>query len=370
MVSSTIQRKGSIMVTRPRRARGTGSIFWDEDKGRWVGQPSGRPDHKVYGLTYEEAESRLVRLTDQIKAGKPLTTTTFGALADDWLDHHHKSEDTIRHYRDALRKQIRPVFGHREIADIELDELQAFMDQRAYLSRSYLSKFKTIFKLVYRRAEQRGYVTKNLGVLIDLPAGARGSRESQALDYEDSKLLLKAAAPDRLYAWFKLFLDSGARPGELFRLRITDLDLSGRIVYLDGRKNKKPRGVVVSEQTCRVLRDHIANMERERDLAARSSQPWPESDLLFVTGIGTPLTSRNMRTTMRRVARDAGLDTLGWNVTPYTLRHTVATQMAETGRQNSMAIKRKLGHRDPRTTEKYYIHPAEVVEESVGMFDD
>jgi integrase len=80
---------------------------------------------------------------------------------------------------------------------------------------------------------------------------------------------------------------------------------------------------------------------------------WPEEwrDLVFVSEAGTPIDPANARRELRALAEGAGLQ----GVTPYTLRHTAASLMAQDGRPIEH-IADVLGHDGIRMARLVYVH--------------
>src|SRR5262249_45897230 len=82
-------------------------------------------------------------------------------------------------------------------------------------------------------------------------------------------------------------------------------------------------------------------------VAARRKHESGES--LFVNRCGAPMRPQSIRSTLRRLATEAGL---ARRVTPHMLRHTAATLLIETG-VDIRFVQRLLGHSSIATTEIY-----------------
>jgi integrase/recombinase XerD len=141
----------------------------------------------------------------------------------------------------------------------------------------------------------------------------------------------------RLHLIMLFLLDTGARIGEVLKLRISDINLDDLLVTLDG-KGGKQRIVPFSFELRKAVHRYISDFNRK-----------PES-LLFATMAETELGRRN-------VLRDVKVlcNSLGFNPPRRTLhatRHTFATGYLRRG-GNVFALQRVMGHSDLETTKRY-----------------
>src|SRR5207249_10514083 len=95
---------------------------------------------------------------------------------------------------------------------------------------------------------------------------------------------------------------------------------------------------------------HRVSVAAERLAATDWPHEW--TDLVFVSGAGTPIDAANFRRLVRDVARAAGLD----DVVPYALRHIATSLLADAG-VPTQYIADLLGHVDGRMVERVYRHP-------------
>jgi site-specific recombinase XerD len=141
-------------------------------------------------------------------------------------------------------------------------------------------------------------------------------------------------------AWFYLLAHTGVRLGELRELRLGDLDLVGRRLMVRQGKGLRDRVVPLSGPVCQVLDDYI----RVRGEA--------ETDHLLVLR-QEPLTATLVPFRLGRYG-----DTVGVDVSPHRLRHTLATRLVNAG-MDIVSIRRLLGHEKLDTTMIYsHVHDA------------
>ncbi len=156
----------------------------------------------------------------------------------------------------------------------------------------------------------------------------------------------KTARPQRDYTLFSLLLGSGLRVSEVINL---DLDQFGgqRRLYRVKTKGLQERGVVISEEAARALRDYVAG-ERAADAAA-----WPQSRALFLPiaqlqarrpGTEGRLDASSAWAVIRKIAVRALGPEHGRRVHPHLFRHHMGYVMMEQG--GITAVQRQLGHRN------------------------
>ena len=156
---------------------------------------------------------------------------------------------------------------------------------------------------------------------IDELLSRRGeyARRSNYLNQRDQALL-------------ELLYGSGLRASELTRIRLSDLNLTDRVLIVRG-KGDKERVVPLGVPTAKTLEDYLAM----RPL-------FEASPLLFVGYHGRPITRQRVWQIVK--ARSRG------KASPHMLRHSTATHMLDNG-ADLRTIQILLGHADIGTTEIY-----------------
>jgi integrase len=162
----------------------------------------------------------------------------------------------------------------------------------------------------------------------------------RAIDHLENIHQIRRPAADAV----RVIMLTGARRGEIIRLRFRQLDLKNARAILDrrshktGKKTGKPRIIELPTTAQAVI---ARQPEREPD------------DFVFQPAHGKGPISLNKP--WRVIRAEAKLPV---NIVLHSLRHSLATLMAMSGHQapDIMAI---LGHRDIRTSQKY-IHIAEA----------
>ena len=165
-----------------------------------------------------------------------------------------------------------------------------------------------------------------------------------------------AARNDALLA---LLYDTGLRVGEFAALDVSMLDLDEGIVMLPGNLQKdypterSPQYVEIelSPEVVRTLRMYLASR-------------WKDSIAVFPSRQSDRMTNQSVRNVVRTAAEAAEVRPFSVNgrsepteVTPHTLRHSVAYRMLNREKGNTLYdVTKRLRHATIQTTERVYSH--------------
>ena len=148
-------------------------------------------------------------------------------------------------------------------------------------------------------------------------------------------------------AILEVLYGSGLRVSEAAGLRISDIDLTERVVTVWG-KGAKQRRVPLSAPAVAALDHWLAGARAEllgSTTTARGSGTAPTPpDVLFVNLRGRAITARDIRRILDRRAPSP--------THPHALRHTFATHLLDGG-ADLRAVQELLGHTDLATTQLY-----------------
>lgn len=358
-----------------RRANGEGSIFFEEDRNRWVGvfdvgvdPVSGRRRRrKVTGATRKAVAVKLGEIRSQARDGLRVDASpTVGDLYGPWIDRKAErvTAKTVKMYRDLWAGHVGPILETRQVEAITVADVERFLAARNHLSVGSLRKIRGLLAQVIDEAIRHRVVSFNAARLAVLPAGAVPPRKSRTLTVEEAASLLEAADGERHEAWLVTALHTGARPGELAALAWDDVNLDDGTLHIAASKTGTSRTVRLAGHVIDTLRVHRKQLTEER-LMMGARWPADYDKLMFRSEAGTPLDAANLRRFLVRMGRDAGLE---WTPTPYTMRHSHASILSDSG-VHVEHLAQRLGHADPRTTSAYYIHPVTPIVEAGAELD-
>jgi len=163
---------------------------------------------------------------------------------------------------------------------------------------------------------------------------------------------------DRNEAIVALAYDAGLRAGELCGLDVEHVDPDAGTVYLPGEIQKSANGQTpppatlgLERDTTRVLRRYL----RDR---------WKDTPALFPSRSSDRLTTRSVQRLVGKLAVEAGIEPHladggtgePADVTPHTLRHSVAYRIIQVDGGRLKDGQLRLRHANLQTTDQIYSH--------------
>jgi type 1 fimbriae regulatory protein FimB len=191
---------------------------------------------------------------------------------------------------------------------------------------------------------------------------SRRERKREYLEPEEINRLLEVARtgeatrnPVRDYALLLVTFLHGLRASELCNLRVSDVDLKRRVLYVPRLKNGKPAEHPIKAAMQKPFRAHNELRAAQEWLAVRESMK-PETDHLFISEQRRGLSRQNVALLVGKIAEAAGLGKLA--VHGHMLRHSLGYHLVNKG-VNIRVVQEYLGHRRIESTVIYTaINPA------------
>ncbi len=143
-------------------------------------------------------------------------------------------------------------------------------------------------------------------------------------------------------AMLELCYSTGLRSSELTGVKLTDIDLKARTIFVVG-KGGKERYVVFGEVAADCVNQYLKSA---RAMLANGKFSY----LLFLTAWGNAMNNGRFGVVVKQAAAAANIVVPG--VSPHTLRHCFATHMYERG-ADLRIIQMLLGHENLQTTTIY-----------------
>ncbi len=221
-----------------------------------------------------------------------------------------------------------------------------------YLRRRSMSEASIARKMSAARAFLR-YLYRR-GLIGEPPAALSQVRPHRALPAvltpsEIRRLLLQPPLDNPLgirdRAMLEVMYATGLRVSELLGLRMEHLNLTDRVLRVQGKRGRE-RLVPLTENAAYWLQRYLSEA-RPKLLPRRKKGSVP--DWVFLNDRGTPLSRIAFWNKVKLYAASAGITK---QVTPHTLRHSFAVHLLGGG-ADLRAVQELLGHSDITTTQVY-----------------
>ena len=220
-----------------RRGKGEGSIYRRRD-GQWVasvdlGPLDGRRRRKsVYGKTQKEVRDKLRALQRTVDAGSlpAPANLTVARYLEDWLVRFLPGTVSPRTeviYRNAIDRYVVPTLGSvklHQLSPAHVSEMLSTLETQGYAPETRRIA-RAVLRRALRRAEQEGYLTRNVAAIADGVKIPR--REGRTLTPEQAQAFLREVKSDRLETAYVVAQAFGLRRGELLGISWDDLKLDG-----------------------------------------------------------------------------------------------------------------------------------------------
>lgn len=266
-------------------------------------------------------------------------------------DERGLSENTVEAYRRDLGQLLTFLErGRTAIKDATYPDLRRFLAQQATLgyARASVARRVGAIRTFFRWARREGIVSADPASLLGRPkvqsrlpsvlrpAEAAAIVEAPVAGTDSDPTERAIALRDR--ALLELLYGSGLRVSEATGLTLDRLDLRrGRVTVMG--KGSKEREVPMSDLAVEAVEVYL---ERGRpDLSDGTT------DLVFFNRRGNPMTPRDARAMIARLAGSTGR-----RITPHTFRHSFATHLLDGG-ADLRAVQELLGHASVATTQRY-----------------
>ena len=272
----------------------------------------------------QEAKQR--KLTVQRRT---LTLAVFSKRFLEWVEHTRLEEQSKGYYRSGWRMLAKTPIAGMRLSHITTDEAEAlrFDHSPANANRA----LRTLRRMLGKAAEW--------GVIAAAPRIKLMKEEgrSEVIDGEaEGKLLRVAKQP--LRDILTLILDTGMRPGEVFRMRWEDIAWDSGMIFIPRGKTQRSRRFIPMSDRVTTALHALRNGQMEGWVFPSDSKPG------------------HITTVAKAFEEARTLSGVSKAIVLYSARHTFATKvMGATG--DLSLVMRALGHTNAQTA-MIYQHPS------------
>ncbi len=258
-----------------------------------------------------------------------------------WSRRHH-TESTYVTRKRLVEGVLLPAFRDMPLDEIRTRDIVRLLARLDQVGPATLNRVLTAASALFQRAKALGYVARN-------PArGIERAREPVlpiplvSIAQQD-RLLAAIPAEKRLLFFFAL--ETGARLGEILRIRWTDVDFEEEALLFRHTKARRPRLLRMSLRIADALRD-----ARARGGGAEARGP------VFAAAVGA---DGCLRYAWRRAFKKAAADIGYPELRIHDLRHLTAANLVRAG-VDLPTVQAFLGHRHLVSTLRYAAYADET----------
>ena len=230
--------------------------------------------------------------------------------------------NTKREYTHIYYKNISPYIGGRLINSLVKSDIQRLIDLANDDNYGYerQDKIKVILKDMLQRAVEDSLVINN--PVSGVKLRAEKEIKAKSLTIEEQNIFFDYCKNTFYDNLFNVAVNTGLRPGELFALQLSDVDLENGYIdvnktlvyqkYLDDDcktfhieppKTKQSYRKVPINSVCKAYLEKQFNLKK----VISGKRPKQQNDYLFVTKFNTPLNSQIYSDAIKAVIRQINL---------------------------------------------------------------
>lgn len=335
----------------------------------------------IYNKSLAQLKRDLKQLQADAEYGKSVKENlTLDKWYERWMEIYKKPSvrgDSISQYAIVYRKSIGPYLGFMQIKDINKSHVQELINIAAEHGYKYerQNKIKIIMRDMMQRALEDGLVFKNPVSGIRLLADR--NIKARSLTICEQEKFFEACKGTFYENAFRVAVNTGLRPGELFALTRNDIDFERGVImvrktlvyqkYLDDNRKEfhiEPPKTPQSNRDVPINSECRTYLLRQLELKkiVSSKSPKEQNDYLFTTKFNTPLNAQIFNQGIHAVIRDMNLllpaDDQFQNFSGHRFRHTFATRLFDAGVEPKV-VQEYLGHATLKMTMDLYTHVTE-----------
>jgi site-specific recombinase XerD len=223
------------------------------------------------------------------------------------------------------------------INDIKTEDINSFKEhltKKDYTAKSISRKINSI-KSFFSFVQSQGTIKDNPALTVVHPKyEVKPPRILSKLEYRALRDICRDDS--RIFAIVEILLQTGIRISELANLKISDVNLEENKAAIVAHESHPERTIPFNQASKDALEKYLKD------------RPKAETQVIFITKTGNPFLIRNIRSSLDRYFKLAGIE----NVKVNDLRHTFITHQLSAG-SPLVYISKLVGHKRLSTTEKY-----------------
>lgn len=311
------------------------------------------------GNTQDELNERIAEILSTGKEASGRESPLWEEYAHRWIQSHivHLRPKTADTQEALCRKHVEPMFAGKRIDEIKVFDITEALSRYKDYAHAYVRDIMSMLKNIFISAVEDGIIMRNSNPMeskrIRNPSSKK-PKERKALSKEEQADII-AHLPDlkkegdRRFMSFLMF--TCLSPSEILGLRWEDIDLENGFIHIQRALTfSKGKGIIgdpKEESRKRIipidprLLENIAPLQKEGVIVCRTERGHD----------GEYYTEQVHKRAWERIKKQ--IDVHG--MTPYSGRHTYATNMSRAGVPMKAAMV-TMGHTDERMLMRHYVH--------------
>ncbi len=316
-------------------------------------------------LSYSQAQEKcrqLARESSRTSTGKAATVAEATQHYLDWYRAHRRA---VRATESTINTHVLPVWGKVLLMDLKAEDIRRWHEKLAAhparkrtskkaakpayreapatadekrARKSTANRILTVFKAILNRSFRDELVSDDTAWRRVKPFENADEPVTRFLTTDESVRLINAC-PQDFRRLVKAALFTGARYGELARLKVADVNVDTKMISISPEsKSGKKRFIPLSDEGLDFFRSTIAGKTG--------------NEFVFTRGDGKPW---GMNHQIRQIKEACKIACIEPAISFHELRHTYASLLAQAG-ADLLTISKLLGHADTRITSRHYTH--------------
>lgn len=315
------------------------------------------------GVTRHDAERFIETARTDARAGRlnlPKGKKTHLSFSEAAEQYQKRLKETggkdLKSKKHRLKDHLNPFFGSQSLFKIVSFDVECYkkrrLDQQA--PPSTINRELAVLSHLMYKAVEWGWLSHRPCSIKKFPE--KNGRITYLTSTQASKLLevaQKSSIP-HIYLFIKIGLDTGMRKQEILSIKVPDINLEQRSIYIPNAK-AGDRVQPITRSLALCLKKHLAKQRKSID-----------SEWLFPSDTSKSGHQTEIRKSFMTVVKQAGLDPTV--VVRHTLRHTAITHLVQAG-VDLPTVKRISGHKTLRMVERYAHQNSEHIQEAMDRLE-
>lgn len=233
--------------------------------------------------------------------------------------------------------------NYKNISYKQITEYIKYLTKEEKLEKSSINRHLSSIRSFYNYLIRIQDVESNPFKIVKGPK--KSVKLPNYMKYSEFEIMINSCDNDPLgirnIAILETLFATGARVGEIVKIKLSDIDFKQLEIKVLGKGNKE-RICYFNNHCSEALKKYL---QESRSFLLGNKK----SDYLFINHIGGNLTDRGIRLIIDNIIKKSSLNS---KITPHTFRHTFATMLLNEG-CDLKSVQELLGHVNLSTTSIY-----------------